>query len=203
MAGRHRGFMHVFYPESAPDNFREIISSWNVPALLVLHDKDKDPDGSEKKAHYHLLLTFGGMKSLAQVHALVDELGSKVLEPSWDIHGSARYLAHLDHPDKFQYGVGAIEAFSGQSVADLVAPIADPSPEIMAYVREHKIVEYSHLIDYCLDEKLEWYRWASGHSIFLCHYFRSARGLMDADYARRSAMQGLARGMKAREKAGD
>jgi hypothetical protein len=175
MAGRHRGFNYVFYPESAPENFREIIASWNVPALLALHDKD-----AEKKPHYHLLLTFGGKKSLAQVHELVDQLGSKVVEPAWDVHASARYLGHLDQPDKFQYGVAAIEAFAGQSVADLTAPIADPSPEILAFVRHNCIDEYSTLIDYCLDEKPEWYRWASSHSIFMCAYLRSVRGVWEA-----------------------
>lgn len=170
MASRHRGFNYVFYPESAPENFREVISSWNVPALLALHDRDED-----KKPHYHLLLTFAGMKSLSQVHELVDQLGSKVVEPAYDIHASARYLGHLDQPDKFQYGVGVIEAFSGQSVADLTTPIGDPSPEILAFVREQGLVEYSKLIDYCLDERMDWYKWASSHSIFLCAYLRSCR----------------------------
>lgn len=181
MAGRHRGFNFVFYPESAPEGFRELIASWNVPALLALHDKDKEPDGTDKKPHYHLLLTFAGMKSFSQVHELVDQLGSKVVEPAYDIRASARYLGHLDQPEKFQYGVAVIEAFSGQSVADLTAPIGDPSPEIIAFVREQGIVEYSKLIDYCLNGRPEWYRYASTHSIYLVAYLRSFRCARDPE----------------------
>lgn len=175
MTPRHRAFNAVFYPESAPENFRELIESWHVPALLALHDKDKEPDGEEKKPHYHLLLTFCGKKSFAQVHELIDQLGSKVVEPSYDLRASARYLGHLDQPEKYQYGIGALEAFSGASVPDLTAPLGDPSPEIMAWVREQGIVEYSALVDYCLDERLEWYVWARSHTTFFLGYFMSIR----------------------------
>jgi hypothetical protein len=175
MAARHRGFMYVFYPESAPDNFREMIASWNVPAMLAFHDRDEG-----KKPHYHLLLTFGSMKSLSQVHELVDQLGSKVVEPAYDIRASARYLGHLDQPEKFQYGMAVVEGFSGAPVLDLMAPVGDPSPEILAFIRDQGIVEYSKLIDYCLDERMEWYHWASTHSIFLCSYLRSCRHYGDS-----------------------
>lgn len=170
MSGRHRGFNAVFYPESAPEGFRELIESWRVPALLAFHDRDSD-----KKAHYHLLLTFSGMKSLKQVHELTDQLGSKTVQPSYDVRASARYLAHLDQAEKYQYGLGVIEAFSGASVSDLTAPVGDPSPEILAFVRQQGLTEYAKLIDYCLDMRPEWYRWASGHSLFLCAYLRSVR----------------------------
>jgi len=176
MVGRYRSFVAVFYPESAPENFLDLIGGWNVPALLVLHDKDKLPDGEDKKSHYHLLLMFGGKKSLNQVHELVDQLGSKRVQPAYDVRGSARYLAHLDDPDKYQYGIEALESFAGASALELAAPVGDPSPEIIAWVRDQGIVEYSKLIDYCLDERLDWYGWASSHSIFLCHYLQSCRG---------------------------
>lgn len=174
-SSRHRTFVGIFYPESAPENFREIIAAWTVPALLVLHDQDHEEDGESKKAHYHLLLTFTSLHSLEQVRGMMQKLGSQVVEPAYDTRGSARYLAHLDQPDKFQYPVSVIEAFSGASVADLTAPIGDPSPEILAFVRDQGLIEYAGLIDYCLDHRSEWYRWASGHSIFLCAYLRSCR----------------------------
>jgi hypothetical protein len=175
MAGRHRSFNSVFYPESAPANFREIITSWNVPALLVLHDKDKEADGSDKKPHYTLLLMFAGLKSLGQVHELTDLLGSKQLQPSYDMRASARYLAHLDQPEKFQYGVGALEAFTGASVPDLTAPISDPTPDILTFVRDQGLSEYSALVDYCQDHHVDWLKEVKGHTMFWCGYFASVR----------------------------
>jgi hypothetical protein len=169
-ASRHRTFSGVFYPESAPENFREVIAGWTVPALLVLHDQDED-----KKPHYHLLMLFSGKKSLGQARELMHELGSEVVQPAWDTRAAARYLAHLDQPEKFQYPVSVIEAFSGASVLDLTAPVGDPSPEILAFIRDQGLIEYAGLIDYCLDHRSDWYRWASAHSIFLCAYLRSCR----------------------------
>jgi len=170
MASRHRSFMAVFYPESAPEEFREQIAAWTVPALLALHDRDED-----KKPHYHLLLLFGGMKSLAQVRPLIEELGSSMIQPVYDTRASARYLAHLDHPEKFQYGVGAIEAFSGASIEDLTTPLGDPSPQIIDFCRQQGLYEYSTLVNYCRDQKPEWFQYVSRHSIFLTHYLRSVR----------------------------
>jgi hypothetical protein len=175
MGTRHRAFNALFYPESAPEDFRSLIAGWNVPALLVLHDKDKEADGSDKKPHYHLLVIFSGVKTYAQVHELTDQLGSKVLEPSRDLRASARYLAHLDHPEKFQYGIEAIAAFSGASVADLTAPMGDPTPEILTFVRAQGLTEYSALVDYCQDEHLDWLKEVKGHSMFWGFYFSSAR----------------------------
>lgn len=169
-AARHRTFSGVFYPESAPDDFRQVVASWHVPALMVLHDQDQD-----KKPHYHLLLVFSGKKSVGQARELMQQLGSEVVQPCWDTRASARYLAHLDQGEKFQYPVSAIESFSGASVPDLVAPLSDPSPDILEFVRDQGIIEYASLIDYCLDHRIEWYHWASGHSIFLCAYLRSCR----------------------------
>lgn len=172
---RHRTFSGVFYPESAPEDFREVIADWKVPALLVLHDRDLEKDGTPKKPHYHLLLMFTSMHSLAQVRLMMQALGSQVVQPAYDTRGAARYLAHMDHGEKFQYPVDVIEAFSGASIPDLTAPVGDPSPEILQFVRDQGIIEYAALIDYCLDHHQDWYRWASGHSIFLCAYLRSTR----------------------------
>lgn len=169
MASRHRAFNAVFYPESAPGKWREIIDGWHVQALVILHDQDG------KKPHYHLLLMFSSMKSLPQVHAMTDQLGSKELQPSFDMRASARYLLHLDHPDKFQYRLEALESFSGASALDLTSPIGDPSAEIIAWVRDQGVMEYSSLIDYCLDQKREWYVWSRNHTVFLCGYFMSLR----------------------------
>jgi len=170
MADRHRGFNAVFYPESAPEDFREVIAGWNVPALMILHDEDEG-----KKPHYHLLLTFGSLKTIVQVKNLVVELGSSMVQPAYDIRGSARYLAHLDQPTKHRYPIEAIEAFSGASVPDLVAPVIDPTPEILDFVADQGLTEYSTLVDYCHHERSEWLKEVKGHSIFWGYYFTSVR----------------------------
>ena len=50
------------YPESAPENWREILADLHIPVLISpLHDKDVTPDGEIKKAHYHVIIMYGGV----------------------------------------------------------------------------------------------------------------------------------------------
>jgi hypothetical protein len=165
---RHRTFTGVFYPESCPENFREIIDGWHVPAALVLHDQD------EKKPHYHLLLLFTGKKSVTQARELMRELGSELVEPAYDTRAAGRYLLHLDHPKKHQYPVSALESFSGANAADLTAPVTDLTPEILDFVREQGLVSYSDLVNYCRDHRDDWSRCVMGRSVFWSHYLRSS-----------------------------
>lgn len=46
---RARVWTFILYPDSAPEDWREVISSWHVPACASpLHQYDKNPDGSPK-----------------------------------------------------------------------------------------------------------------------------------------------------------
>lgn len=167
--GRNRAYMAIFYPESAPADFRAVIDSWHVPALLVLHDRDQG-----KKAHYHLLLMFGSLKTLKQVHELTDGLGSTTVQPVHDVRASARYLRHLDHADKHPYPLEAVEAFSGASAEELSVPLDDPLPEILDFVREQGIVSYSGLVNYCRDWRHEWLKPVASRTVFWLGYLKSA-----------------------------
>jgi hypothetical protein len=184
MTARHRSFSSVFYPESVPENWRQIIEEWHVPALVILHDRDVDENGELKKAHYHALLMFSSMKSLTQVHAMTDQLGSKQVEPSFDMRASARYLLHLDQPTKFRYPFDALESFSGACGPDLTAPVGDPTPEILQFVLDNGMTEYSTLVVYCLHHQPEWLKEVKGHTMFWCGYFMSER------YKRHAGSQG-------------
>jgi len=169
--------MGIFYPESAPDGFRDIIESWLVPAALVLHEADKE----HEKPHYHLLLSFCGKKSLTQVRELMEELGSKLVQPVQDLRGAARYLRHLDQPDKQQYPPDAVEAFSGFDIASLAAPVRDFGPEVRALCRKEDIYYYSELMDLVDSEQLECASWCQNHTVHLKGYLTSA------EYQKRAA----------------
>lgn len=58
---RARMWTFVVYPESAPENWRDILSDYHIPWVeSPLHDKDVNPDGEVKKAHWHIILFFDG-----------------------------------------------------------------------------------------------------------------------------------------------
>ena len=62
MAGsRTRNFASIVYPESAPEDWKEILIQQFVPAFISpLHDQDVNPGGEIKKPHYHVILMFDG-----------------------------------------------------------------------------------------------------------------------------------------------
>ena len=92
---RSRNFATVVYPESAPNDWQEILSSHFVPSFVSpLHDKDKNPTGEDKKPHYHVVVMFEGKKSDEQVKEVFDSIGGVGLEKVQSIRGYARYLCH-------------------------------------------------------------------------------------------------------------
>ena len=72
-------WLFEFYPDSAPENWREIINSWLVDCLVSpLHDSDVNEDGTPKKPHWHGILFFDGQKSFEQVKELIAPLNGPI-----------------------------------------------------------------------------------------------------------------------------
>lgn len=70
---RYRNFATVVYPDSAPPNWLDILSEHKVPAFVSpLHDSDVNPTGENKKAHFHVMLMFDGVKTLVQAKEVFD-----------------------------------------------------------------------------------------------------------------------------------
>ena len=149
----------VIYPESAPENYLELISNLHMKALLSpLHDNDINrKTGEILKPHYHLVLVWDGPTQKSTADKVMEQFcGTKSAERIRSIQGYARYLAHMDDPDKAQYDPTEIRAFGGIDLAELLRPgrtgryktIGD----IFDYVSEYEIVEFSALIDYARAE---------------------------------------------------
>ena len=98
---RTRNFATVVYPESAPDNWQEILSEQFVPAFISpLHDNDLNPTGEVKKPHYHVMIMFDSVKTREQAQDIFNLIGGVGCEIVQSLRGYARYLCHLDNPDK-------------------------------------------------------------------------------------------------------
>lgn len=159
---RTRNFATVVYPESAPENWVEILDSSHVAALISpLHDKDVNPDGSTKKPHYHVLLIYDGVKNFeTQVKPLIQSFGGVGREEINSLRGYARYLCHLDNPEKAQYSTTEIRALGG---ADYEALIHLPSDDlkmlkdIFEYIRVNQIYSLAELLDICAQNNEDWF----------------------------------------------
>ena len=90
-----RDWTFIVYPESAPKNWREIIDETHLRWIeSPLHDKDTNPDGEVKKAHWHILLSFDGPVTLQSVNKVIEPLNSPAPRKVGSAKGLVRYMAH-------------------------------------------------------------------------------------------------------------
>lgn len=160
--GRARNFATVVYPESAPENWQELLAEQFVPAFISpLHDNDTNPTGEPKKAHYHVILLYEGKKSDDQVREVFDLIGGVGLERVGSIRGYSRYLCHLDNPEKAQYNPEDVRCLCGADYTAMIGLATDKYKairEMIQFCRDNQIVSYSTLLEYCADERADWFR---------------------------------------------
>lgn len=159
---RKRNWAFVVYPDSAPENWREILREMCVPGFISpLHDSDKNADGTAKKAHWHVILTFKGLKSFEQVREITDSLNAPIPQPCKDIRAYARYLCHLDNPEKAQYLPADVENLGGTDFFETTKSAADTDTalsEMMDWCMENGCASFFRLANFARSERPDWFR---------------------------------------------
>lgn len=159
---RFRNYATVVYPDSAAENWQEILVEQFIPAFISpLHDMDTNPDGEIKKSHWHVMLIYDAPKSPDQaqdVFTLISGVGCKVVQ---SIRGYARYLCHLDNPEKHQYSPESVRSMCGADYSSVIGLVIDKYKaisEMIEYVNLNDIYSYSELLDYCRQDRFDWFR---------------------------------------------
>lgn len=160
--GRTRNFATVVYPDSAPADWKEKLDQLHVAAFISpLHDKDVNPNGELKKAHYHVLVMFEGPKDYdTQVKPIFDEIGAVGREIVNSARGYARYLCHLDNPEKATYSPSEVLCMGGADYYGVVTLPTDDLKvitEIKRFCRENEIYSLAEIIDIAESLHPEWY----------------------------------------------
>lgn len=160
--GRTRNFATVVYPDSAPADWKEKLDQLHVAAFISpLHDKDINPNGEPKKAHYHVLVMFEGPKDYdTQVKPIFDEIGAVGREIVNSARGYARYLCHLDNPEKAPYSPSKVVCMGGADYYGVVTLPTDDLKiitEIKKFCRENEIYSLAEIIDIAESLHPEWY----------------------------------------------
>ena len=76
---KKRNWAFVLYPESAPEDWRERLKiSGLMSAISPLHDRDVNPTGEPKKAHYHVLLVYSGPTTYGAVEKFTKSLNATI-----------------------------------------------------------------------------------------------------------------------------
>ena len=194
---RHRNFATIVYPESAPDNWKDILSLACVPSFVSpLHDSDikadfdsqkmesgeLDPSSIKdayKKPHYHVLLMYDGVKTNEQVREFVKSFGGVGLEIVQSITGYARYLCHLDNDDKFQYPVEDVQCFGGADYFVAISRASDKYEtigEIIDFCDTKGVTSYNQLLSYCRKYNMKWFRLLCDNGTYVVKsYLQSCR----------------------------
>lgn len=174
MSDRYRTIAFLFYPETAPVEFLlDRIKESHVPAFVSpLHQ----PDEKEKKEHYHVLLMFDTQMSVKYLHDLVLFLGGA---NGYFVHPPkrqyARYLLHLDDPDKEQFQDTVISLngadytpyfFSNEDIESGVKIC-----NILHFIRDNNITNFRQLVEALTD--FESIYFVSRNVIFFNTYLKS------------------------------
>lgn len=160
--GRTRNFATVIYEESAPKNWKEILEKEFVPAFVSpYHENDINPTGEKKKAHWHVLIMFEGVKTVDQAKEIFKKIGGVGCEKVNSLRGYARYLCHLDNPEKAQYKVEDVISFCG---ADYISAIGLPTDkykainEMIDFCEANNIYSFAKLLNFSRVNHFDWFR---------------------------------------------
>lgn len=155
--GRCRVVAFIVYADSAAEGWQDRLAAMHVRGFISpLHDADVLADGTLKKAHWHVILFFDGKKSVAQIDAIreacLGEDFNRHLEDVACAGAYARYLVHMDDPEKAQYRREDVIALGGADY-DLASSMpgddAVVMAEISAYVVAADVTSINALISVC------------------------------------------------------
>lgn len=182
MSIKGRNWAFVVYPESLPSNWEEIIIETGLPmAFSPLHDKDLNPTGEPKKAHYHVICYYeNATTSRAVKEYVTDKLNGTIPIKLESMVGMYRYHLHLDNPEKYQYDDRDRKFYNGFDVNKVdsltYTEISKLLQEIQKLIVTEHILEYADLMDILLDNEL-FNLWdvAKNHTLLLNTYITSRR----------------------------
>lgn len=178
---KKRNWAFVLYPESAPVDWRDLLQKTGLQcAVSPLHDRDLNPDGEPKKAHFHIIICYSGPTSFNVVKALTDSLCCPIPQALEQVRGYYRYFTHKDNPEKFQYQESEISTINGFSIMDFVelskSEVLSIKRELQSLIRSADILEYSDLMDLLQDsDMIQQYDVASCNTYFFEKYISSRR----------------------------
>ena len=178
---RSNKWAFLFYKESAPDNYFEVLEDMHVPFILSpWHDKDVNKKTGEfKKAHKHGALYFDSLKSYYQVSELIkDRLnGPAHVEPVMSPKGMYDYFTHAENPEKTLYKVEDIESGCGFEFDKfLVQQNSDDfTTEVIDTIEENDFTEFEELVWYARDNNTALLGLIIERTYFFARYLDSRR----------------------------
>lgn len=175
---KSRYWAFIVYPESVKGNWKEELEETGLQfAVSPLHDKDIDPTGEPKKAHYHVLVEYDGPKTYRTIkEEICDKIGATIPKKVESIRGYYRYLTHADNPEKAQYEEKDIIRYNNFELDLTTTEVTAIKKKICQIIEGAKIKEYCELLDYFAEiGDNDYWEIASNHTYFFDRYITSKR----------------------------
>lgn len=174
---RTRNWAFIMYPDSAPENWKEIFNELHIQAAVSpLHDRDENPNGEIKKAHWHVVLCFENNKTENQVREISKMVNGTEVKMVQSLVGMLRYLTHRDNPEKAQYDDKDIITFGGLDVAKIILTSSDKVlmlEEIFDWIDKERCTKFTTLMRYCRVCRRDWFEMlATGFTIVVQAYLK-------------------------------
>ncbi|MDN6166857.1 MAG: replication protein [Enterococcaceae bacterium] len=174
---RTRNWTFIVYPESAIENWREIIDEYHVPWVeSPMHDKDVNPDGEIKKNHWHVMVMFSSNKTYDQIREITMKVRATNPQKVANAKGMVRYFVHMDNPEKFQYLKSDIVAHAGADIESYLAASSSERYELiremLEFVEQNDIMEMKELLVYAMRERYDdWFPLLCDNSAYIVEMF--------------------------------
>ena len=178
---KKRNWAFIVWNDSKPTNWKDILQETGLMfAISPLHDKDINPTGEPKKAHYHVIMTYDGPTTFNNALNVAKSVNANTVQPLEQIRGYYRYFTHLDNPEKYQYNDSDITTINGFDINNYIemtyTEVIKYLSQIQQLIRDKHFLEYSDLCDFLLDNDLkELHEIALNKTQFIKSYIDSRR----------------------------
>lgn len=178
---RAKNYALVLYPDDCPNDWLDRLKSrlWEL-VISPLHDKDVNPTGEAKKAHYHILVHSSTWITMNELAKLGKELrGVAAPQKCSNPKGMVRYFTHIDNPEKHQYSQSEIQVFGGYDISDYfkatVSEERETRKELVQFILDNEISELSTLIEYTMFNNEVWDDYVASHTLYINNIIKSVR----------------------------
>ena len=167
----------VVYPESAPADWVDLARQTFLPGFISpIHDGDVLPDGTPKKAHYHVPLFWDGPTTYSKAKETMASFGGIIQpRPVGSMRGVARYLCHLDNPDKKQYRMEDVISLNGADYTAIIESAGDKYivlEEMQDFCVKYEIISFHQLNAYAKKHRpSDWYRCLCDNGAYVMREF--------------------------------
>lgn len=173
---RCRNWSYIVYPESVPPDWIEQLQNTGLPfTISPLHDRDINPDGTLKKPHYHVIVSYSNTTTYSSISGLRTITKGPFPIACKNVSGMYAYFTHKHNPEKYQYNSNDIQKFNGWEKALEANEISALMEELTLFIFDADIMEYS---DFMLEARLkgpDYFTVAMKHTIYFTALIRSYR----------------------------